>query len=93
MPKSFMCLHAAGLTLIPTSIIGYRAAANAANPADVMFCIITCLLELLPHYYWLEFVNALTSKVPHCFGLMSVIAAILIIILHGLNLIEKNFFI
>ncbi len=38
----FMCLHAAGLTLIPTSIIGYRAAENAANPADVMLpCIIT----------------------------------------------------
>lgn len=38
----FMCLHAAGLTLIPTSIIGYRAAQHAANPADVMLpCIIT----------------------------------------------------
>ncbi|WP_306426658.1 nucleoside recognition domain-containing protein, partial [Flavobacterium psychrophilum] len=29
----FMCLHASGLTLIATSIIGYRAAANASNPA------------------------------------------------------------
>ena len=38
----FLCLHAAGLTLIPTSIIGYRAAQNAQNPADVMLpCIIT----------------------------------------------------
>jgi len=32
----FLCLHAAGLTLIPTSIIGYRAAQNASNPADIM---------------------------------------------------------
>ena len=32
----FLCLHAAGLTLIPTSIIGHRAAQNAANPADIM---------------------------------------------------------
>jgi spore maturation protein SpmA/spore maturation protein SpmB len=32
----FLCLHAAGLTLIPTSIIGYRAAQGAANPADIM---------------------------------------------------------
>lgn len=32
----FLCLHAAGLTLIPTSIIGYRAAMNAGNPADIM---------------------------------------------------------
>lgn len=41
----FMCLHAAGLTLIPTSIIGYRAAQHAANPADVMLpCIITSFI-------------------------------------------------
>lgn len=32
----FLCLHAAGLTLIPTSIIGYRAAQHATNPADIM---------------------------------------------------------
>lgn len=38
----FLCLHAAGLTLIPTSIIGYRAAQHATNPADIMLpCIIT----------------------------------------------------
>jgi len=41
----FLCLHAAGLTLIPTSIIGYRAAQHAANPADVMLpCIITSFI-------------------------------------------------
>ena len=44
----FMCLHAAGLTLIPTSIIGYRAAQDAANPADVMLpCIITSLIPTI----------------------------------------------
>lgn len=41
----FLCLHAAGLTLIPTSIIGYRAAQHAANPADIMLpCIITSFI-------------------------------------------------
>ncbi len=41
----FLCLHAAGLTLIPTSIIGYRAAQHAQNPADVMLpCIITSFI-------------------------------------------------
>lgn len=44
----FMCLHAAGLTLLPTSIIGYRAAAGAANPADIMIpCIITSFVGTL----------------------------------------------
>ena len=41
----FLCLHAAGLTLIPTSIISYRAAQHAVNPADVMLpCIITSFI-------------------------------------------------
>lgn len=44
----FLCLHAAGLTLIPTSIIGYRAAQHAANPADVMLpTIITSFIGTL----------------------------------------------
>jgi len=44
----FLCLHAAGLTLIPTTIIGYRAAQNAHNPADVMLpCIITSFVGTL----------------------------------------------
>src|SRR3954469_3026723 len=44
----FLCLHAAGLTLIPTSIIGYRAALKATNPADIMLpCIITSFVGTL----------------------------------------------
>ncbi len=44
----FLCLHAAGLTLIPTSIIGYRAAQGAHNPSDVMLpCIITSFVGTL----------------------------------------------
>src|SRR5256714_2022948 len=44
----FLCLHAAGLTLIPTSIIGYRAAQGAANPADIMLpTIITSFIGTL----------------------------------------------
>ena len=44
----FLCLHAAGLTLIPTSIIGYRAAQHANNPADIMLpCIITSFVGTL----------------------------------------------
>ena len=44
----FLCLHAAGLTLLPTSIIGYRAAQGAANPADIMIpTIITSFVGTL----------------------------------------------
>jgi len=41
----FMCLHAAGLTLIPTSIIGYRAA--EMQPIQPMLCFRVSLLLLL----------------------------------------------
>jgi spore maturation protein SpmA len=44
-----MCLHASGLTLIATSIIGYRAA-GAANPADVMLPYIS-----LVYWYYCRF--------------------------------------
>ena len=44
----FLCLHAAGLTQLPTSIIGYRAAQGAANPADIMIpTIITSFVGTL----------------------------------------------
>jgi hypothetical protein len=48
----FMCLHASGLTLIATSIIGYRAAAGAANPADVM---LPCIYPV--YWYYCRFFN------------------------------------
>lgn len=92
----FMCLHAAGLTLIPTSIIGYRAAENAANPADVMLpCIITSFIGTLAaliivgikqRVQFFSAVLLLTIVV-----LVSAIVGLLLYINH-LNLVEKNFF-
>jgi spore maturation protein SpmA len=37
----FLCLHAAGLNLIPVSVIAVRAANNASNPTDVF---IPCMI-------------------------------------------------
>jgi spore maturation protein SpmA len=51
----FLCLHAAGLTLLPTSIIGYRAAQGAANPADIMIpCIITSFIGTLAALFFVS---------------------------------------
>lgn len=92
----FMCLHAAGLTLIPTSIIGYRAVANAANPADVMLpCIITSFIGTIAALLLVGIRQRINFKsATLLIGLMSVIAAIvgLLFYINGLNLIEKNFF-
>ncbi|MBC7553027.1 MAG: spore maturation protein [Taibaiella sp.] len=92
----FMCLHAAGLTLIPTSIIGYRAAQNAHNPADVMLpCIITSFVGTLAALILVGirqrisfFSSALVLSIG---GIIGVITGLLFYITH-LNLLEKNHF-
>ena len=92
----FMCLHAAGLTLIPTSIIGYRAAENAANPADVMLpCIITSFLGTIAALILVgirQKINFLSATL--LVSLMTVIAAIvgLLFYVNALDLVGKNFF-
>jgi spore maturation protein SpmA/spore maturation protein SpmB len=92
----FMCLHAAGLTLIPTSIIGYRAAENAANPADVMLpCIITSFIGTIAAFLIVGIRQKINFKSASLIiGLISLIAAIvgLLFYVNTLDLIGKNFF-
>ncbi len=92
----FMCLHAAGLTLIPTSIIGYRAAENAANPADVMLpCIITSFIGTIAAMIIVgirQKINFFSATL--LVALMTVIGAIvgLLFYINELDLVGKNFF-
>ena len=92
----FMCLHAAGLTLIPTSIIGYRAAENAANPADVMLpCIITSFIGTIAAFIIVGIRQKINFKSASLvIALFTLIGAIvgLLFYINGLNLVEKNFF-
>jgi spore maturation protein SpmA/spore maturation protein SpmB len=92
----FMCLHAAGLTLIPTSIIGYRAAENASNPADVMLpCIITSFIGTIAAFLIVGIRQRINFKSASLVvALMVIIAAIvgLLFYVNGLDLIGKNAF-
>jgi spore maturation protein SpmA len=92
----FMCLHAAGLTLIPTSIIGYRAAENAANPADVMLpCIITSFVGSIAAFLIIGIKQRINFKSASLLlVIISMIAAIagLLFYINSLDLIGKNFF-
>ena len=92
----FMCLHAAGLTLIPTSIIGYRAAENASNPADVMLpCIITSFIGTIAAFLIVGIRQKVNFKSASLIvALFSIIAAIvgLLFYINQLDLIGKNFF-
>jgi spore maturation protein SpmA/spore maturation protein SpmB len=92
----FMCLHASGLTLIATSIIGYRAAAGAANPADVMLpCIITSFIGTIAAFLIVGIKQKINFKSASLVaGLMGLIGAIigLLMYVNHLDLIGKNYF-
>ncbi len=92
----FMCIHAAGLTLIPTSIIGYRAAENASNPADVMLpCIITSFVGTIAAFLIVGIRQKINFKsaslVTVIFSILAGIIGLLFYI-NQLDLIGKNFF-
>jgi spore maturation protein SpmA/spore maturation protein SpmB len=92
----FMCLHAAGLTLIPTSIIGYRAAENASNPADVMLpCIITSFVGTIAAFVIVGIRQKINFKSAALIAtLMALVAGIvgLLFYVNHLDLISKNYF-
>ncbi len=92
----FMCLHAAGLCLIPTSIIGYRAAQNAANPADVMLpCIITSFVGTIAALIIVGMRQKISFKSASLIiTLFAIVAAIigLLFYVNSLDIIGKNYF-
>ncbi|KAF2507435.1 nucleoside recognition domain-containing protein [Flavobacterium foetidum] len=92
----FMCLHASGLTLIATSIIGYRAAAGASNPADVMLpCIITSFIGTIAAFLIVGIRQKINFKSASLvIALMMLIAAIIALLMYvnHLDLIGKNLF-
>ncbi len=92
----FMCLHASGLTLIATSIIGYRAAAGSSNPADVMLpCIITSFIGTIAAFIIVGIKQKINFKSASLvIGLMVLIGAIigLLMYVNHLDIIGKNYF-
>jgi spore maturation protein SpmA/spore maturation protein SpmB len=92
----FMCLHASGLTLIATSIIGYRAAAGSSNPADVMLpCIITSFIGTIAAFLIVGIKQKINFKSASLvIGLITLIGAIigLLLYVNHLDLIGKNYF-
>ena len=92
----FMCLHAAGLTLLPTSIIGYRAAAHARNPADVMLpCIITSFVGTVAALVIVgirQRINLFKARLVIAIGGIAAVIAVLLVYITRLDLIGKSYF-
>jgi len=92
----FLCLHAAGLTLMPTSIIGYRAAQHAQNPADVMLpCIITSFIGTIAALVIVgirQKINFKSSILLLSIGGIAGVLTGLMFYITRLGIIEKNHF-
>lgn len=92
----FMCLHAAGLTLIPTSIIGYRAAQHSTNPADVMLpCIITSFIGTIAALIIVgikQRINLLNVTLIGSIGVVVGIITGLLLYITKLDIISKGHF-
>lgn len=92
----FLCLHAAGLTLIPTSIIGYRAAQGAANPSDIMLpTIITSFIGTLAALFFVGIRQRIRLFNPVVLGFVAVISGtigFLLFYISGLTGIGKFHF-
>lgn len=89
----FLCLHAAGLTLIPTSIIGYRAAQYAENPADIMLPTImvsfTGTMAALVFVSIKQRINLINPIILGAITMVSALIGLLLFFVHKLNPIEK----
>ncbi len=85
----FLCLHAAGLTLIPTSIIGYRAAQHATNPADIMLpCIITSFIGTLAALIFVSIKQRINLLNFVVIGLVTIVSAIIGFLLFYVNMLS-----
>lgn len=92
----FLCLHAAGLTLIPTSIIGYRAAQHAANPSDIMLpCIITSFIGTIAALIFVSIkqrINLLNGTIILLITGISALIGLLLFYIARMGSIEKVHF-
>jgi len=85
----FLCLHAAGLTLIPTSIIGYRSAQNATNPSDIMLpTIITSFVGTLAALIFVSIKQRINLINLVVLGFVTAVSALIGLVLFYVNKLD-----
>jgi spore maturation protein SpmA len=84
----FLCLHAAGFTLIPVSIIAVRASLKSADPTDIFVpCMITTFVATMAAMFIVAFkqkINVLQPVILAWVGGLS--AALVLLILYLVSL-------
>lgn len=85
----FLCLHAAGLNLIPVSVIAIRASQNASNPTDIFIpCLIVTFVGTIAAMLMVSFkqkINVLQPVIIIWILSLSFIIALLVLYITSLN--------
>jgi spore maturation protein SpmA/spore maturation protein SpmB len=85
----FLCLHAAGLNLIPVSVIAIRASQNASDPTDVFIpCLIVTFVGTLAAMLIVSFkqkINLLQPVIITWILGLSLVIALLVVYITSLN--------
>jgi spore maturation protein SpmA len=85
----FLCLHASGLTLIPVTIIAWRASLKAVSPTDIFIpCMIATFAATLAAMLIVSFrqkINVFQPVILAWVGGISAIMTALALYLHSLN--------
>lgn len=85
----FLCLHAAGFTLIPVSIIAVRASLKSANPTDIFVpCMITTFVATMAAMFIVAFKQKIKLFQPVILawvGGLSIVLVLLVLYLTSLN--------
>jgi spore maturation protein SpmA/spore maturation protein SpmB len=92
----FLCLHAAGLTLIPVSIIAMRASLKAANPTDIFIpCMIATFVATIAAMLMVAYkqkINVLQPAIVLWVLGISAVIALLVMFVHSLSALGVNLF-
>jgi spore maturation protein SpmA/spore maturation protein SpmB len=85
----FLCLHAAGFSLVPVSVIAVRASMKAANPTDIFLpCMITTFIATMVAMMIVSFrqkINLLQPVILAWIGCFSAGLVLLVIYLTSLD--------
>ena len=85
----FLCLHAAGLSLIPVSVIAIRASQNASDPTDIFIpCLIVTFVGTMAAMLIVSFKQKINLFQPVIIGWIlsiSILIALLVLYVTSLN--------
>lgn len=84
----FLCLHAAGLNLIPVSVIAIRASQNASNPTDIFIpCLIVTFVGTIAAMLIVSFKQKINILQPVIIlWVLSISAVIALLVLYVVSL-------